>query len=122
MGIFFPNSWKIDGNTHIFPTHGFLEIFPVLVNLFAHEFRVEVLLLDALPNSNPLTSQIKLVVFTRDTISLEIRIFISRYYARCVATNKDALYICRGQDIIALLALPCLSETVFQQVQLGHLG
>ena len=29
MGIFFPNSWKIDENTHIFPTHGFWEIFPV---------------------------------------------------------------------------------------------
>ena len=28
MGIFFPNSWKKDGNTDIFPTHGVLEIFP----------------------------------------------------------------------------------------------
>ena len=29
-GNFFSSSWKKDGNTHIFPTHGFLEIFPVL--------------------------------------------------------------------------------------------
>ena len=25
----FPSSWKIDGNTHIFPIHGSGEIFPV---------------------------------------------------------------------------------------------
>ena len=29
MRIFFPNSLRIDGDTHIFPTHGLLEIFPV---------------------------------------------------------------------------------------------
>ena len=29
MGIFFPCSWKIDENTHIFLTHGFWEVFPV---------------------------------------------------------------------------------------------
>ena len=28
-GNIFPTSGKIDGNTHIFPTHGFREIFPV---------------------------------------------------------------------------------------------
>ena len=25
LGIFFPNLWKTDGNTHIFPTHGWEE-------------------------------------------------------------------------------------------------
>ena len=29
LEIFFPISWKIDGNTQIFPTRGFGEIFPV---------------------------------------------------------------------------------------------
>ena len=32
MKIFLPNSWEIDGNTHIFLTHGFWEIFPVVFN------------------------------------------------------------------------------------------
>ena len=30
--IFFPISWKIDGNTHIFPTHRFGDVFPVNSN------------------------------------------------------------------------------------------